>query len=168
MKSSSDVFLWAETGRKHKCCSLGSTITLIVIFNIQFSHRFCVIDFFKNGNKHKSIFLPSPLLKVSVSGEFWAQITQRVVICNSRQALLTASTLRQCRIGGVSAQDQMMSRFILLQLEAVSGYGNPAQSRKVLFLLSLLPIVALLSSLWDLHVLASMHPAACGTGDACL
>lgn len=55
------------------------------------------------------------------------------MIRNSRQALLMASMLCQCHIGGVSDQDQMMSRFILLQLEAVSGYGNLTQNRKFLF-----------------------------------
>ncbi len=70
------------------------------------------------------------------------QITQPVVIRSSRQALLTASTLHQCHIGAVSAQDQMMSRFILLQLEVVSGYGNPTQNREGFFCLVFVVIAA--------------------------
>ena len=42
------------------------------------------------------------------------QTTQPVVIHNSSQALLTASTLRHCQIGGVSAQDQ--TRWVDLEL----------------------------------------------------
>lgn len=45
------------------------------------------------------------------------QIKQPVIINNLSPALLTASRFGRCHIGGVSAQDQTMSRFIPLWLE---------------------------------------------------
>lgn len=85
---------------------------------------------------------------MNVSIEIWDQIKQALVAHNLRPALLAVSMLCHGHIGGISAQDQMTSRWILLQLELF--LDMEAQHRPeswFCFLLPLLTVVALLSSM---------------------